>query len=234
MGISDRGLGIYFFTISILVIGGFFLYLLTDPSSLEKAALEERKGHKLYSEGRLGVAAKYFVKSANRGGASVDVSRRYRCAGDSVQSLGLKVEYYRLALKFDAKNKEAIAGLRRLSEGSDFTEVAYIARYPDGWSRGASGRALITEAGLYEVQFFTSAPADLAHEVTIYINGEWDSVHRVFSGQKYWKKVRFADGIHEMEISISKTFNPKQLERSTDDRDLGVNFAVYKVEKASG
>jgi len=204
-----------------------FVNWALGPLGYEKASYEEKLGHQLAKEGKVKEASKHFLISAKITDDPISTSRRYRCVASTSRSTEDKIKYFKLALKYNPKNKNAIIGLNSFSK-----EITYFNRSKGGWSQGGSASAVVRvleKNTTYEITYFTSSPKKVEHKVKVLID---DKVHKeqiIARGKKYIERVSLPEGRHTIDMSINDTFNPKKLGMSKDDRDLGVNFEIKKA-----
>lgn len=210
----------------------FIMWALVGPFNYEKAAYEEQLGHQLAKKGKAKEASKHFLIAAKITDDNVSTSRRYRCAGSTSASDKDKIKYFRLALKFNPNNQNAIRGLKPL-----FSEFIYTNRSVDGWSQGKSVSIVIKVLDIsseYVLSYFTSSPKKMEYKIKILADDELYKQQKIISGKKYSVKITLPTGRHHIDISINDTFNPKKLGMSRDNRDLGVHFEIKRVEPESG
>jgi len=210
-----------------VVSSGLFIKWAIGPLSYERAKLEEKLGHQLAKEGKNIEAAKHFLKAAEIETDNISRSRQYRCVGSTSTSLEDKIKYFKLSLKYNPNNGNALLGLKNLYKNG----FVYIDRWGDGWSKGKTGKIQIiaTKDAKYRLMYSTSSPEKKDFEVIVYLNNKILEKKKIQSGKPNTLKISLSEGNHEILIFINHTFNPKKLRMSDDDRELGIRFIVKKL-----
>ena len=97
-----------FFILFTTIVGStIFINWALEPFGYEVAMDYEQKGHQLAAQGKLEESSKYFLKAAKIEDDKNSTSRRYRCAGSTTTNKNDKIEYFKLALKYNPNNKNA-------------------------------------------------------------------------------------------------------------------------------
>ncbi len=209
----------------------FFVKWALEPLGYEKAIIEEQKGHQLAAAGNLKEACKYFLSAAKTEDDKISTSIRYRCAVSTSKIQTDKINYFRLALKYNPNNETAKKELRRYLQ-----EYKYINRYDDGWSKGKKGTIelnVIEKSQNYILKYFTSNPYKELAEIKLIIDGKLINDNKIITHKAYIEHLNFKQGKHVIEFVINKTFNPMKLKMSTDNRNLGINYSIMKKEVKS-
>lgn len=109
--------------------------------------------------------------------------------------------------------------------------LVYLHRGKDGWSTGNTGKIhLVTNQDAdYVLKYFTSSPEKHEFIVVVMLDNKRLSRKKIISGRVYDLTIFLAKGLHDISVSINHTFNPKELNMSQDDRNLGVHFELKKV-----
>ena len=218
-----------FLILLLTIIGsGLFIKWAMGPLSYEKAQQEETLGHQYAKDGKAAEAAKHFLNAAKIQDDNVSRSRRYRCAGSTTANEEQKIKYYKLALKYNPNNKIAIRELKPY-----LREIRYKNRYADGWSKGTSSVAIINtkEKNMkYKIVYFTDTPKKEKFSVNIQIDHKLMKQDKIQSHKPYSYDFLLSKGKHVINIAIDKTFNPKRLDMSADNRDLGIHYEIKKDE----
>ena len=207
-----------------LLASGWFISWIKQPMAYEKAPKEESLGHKFLKEGNTSEALKHFLRAAQIDDDNISTSRRYLYVATASSNEEDKTKYFQLALKYNPDNHNASRELKALTQ-----EVRYLNRYPDGWSQGISGNAIVNvPKEKYTLNYHTGGAQKSSNVVRILINGSLYAEQKITSNERYSKTLELAPGKHNIKLEIDDSFNPKKSGMSQDSRDLGVYFEVKR------
>ncbi len=103
--------------LTTIVCSVLFIRWALGPLSYEEAAYEEKRGHQLAREGKAKKALRHFLAAAKAEDNNMSKSRQYRCAGSTSSDKEDKIKYFRLALKYNPKNENALHQLSLIKKG---------------------------------------------------------------------------------------------------------------------